>query len=531
MFKKTTLDFKTSGALNKLVADYIHKKENLKPFYGFFPDEAGFAQLLKTPPYADFDRGPLSKILDEQARQVKNTSEASFINIQKLSQKNTFTVTTGHQLCLFTGPLYFIYKILSAINLAERLKTRFPDLDFVPVYWMASEDHDFEEINHFHSSGKTIRWKSSQTGGVGNFKTDELKKLLPQIQELFGRSENADYLSALFEDAYLKHGSLSDATRFLANALFGNYGLVTLDGNERSFKQQFVDEFRKDIFENSAQKLVTSSITQLEAIGYTSQVNPRPINCFFLEEGLRTRIEKNGDVYNLVGTRRSFTKPELEAIIETSPEKISPNVVLRPLYQQVILPNLAYVGGPGELAYWLEFKNLFDKSGVLFPILLPRNFVTFADKHSLNKINQLGFLLADLFKPEQELIKELQVKKDTVFNLDREKSQISEFYAAIMDQVIKTDKTLSGSVAAELKRTLNGFDRINAKTNRSIRRKLETEINQLSAAKERLFPNNVPQERYENFSSLYIRYGKQFMHEIKTNTDPFLFEQVIFSED
>jgi uncharacterized protein YllA (UPF0747 family) len=250
-----------------------------------------------------------------------------------------------------------------------------------------------------------------------------------------------------------------------------------------------------------------------------------------VEEGIRVRLEKAGESFNLVGTKRTFTQKELEEILDKTPEKISPNVVLRPLYQQVILPNLAYVGGPGELAYWLEFKKLFERSSVLFPILMPRNFVSVVDKITESKIEKLHFNVGDFYKPEQELIKELQIKKDAIFDLAPEKESISDFYSKILEKASATDKTLSGSVSAELQRTLNGFERIIGKTNRAIRRKYETEIHQLSGIKQRLFPKNVPQERYENFSSLYLSYGKNFIKEIKAKTDPLLLEPSIFIEE
>jgi bacillithiol biosynthesis cysteine-adding enzyme BshC len=531
MFKTSTIDFKNSGVLNNLVSDYLNRNEKLKPFYNFFPDKEGFSALLKTDPYATFDRDLLREIVLRQGETVNNTSDASITSIHKLAQKNAFTVTTGHQLCLFTGPLYFIYKIISTINLAEKLRKEFPKNDFVPVYWMASEDHDFEEVSNFHSSGKTLKWESGQTGAVGDFKTEELKKLLPELQNIFGRSENADHLISLFERAYLKHNTLADATRYLVNELFGEYGLVIVDGNDKKFKHQFKEYFKKDIFENSPAELVGDNVRKLEQLGYQAQVNPRPINCFYIEAGLRTRIEKAGDVYNLVGTKTSFTKKELETIIETSPEKVSPNVLLRPLYQQCILPNLAYIGGPGELAYWLEFKKMFDASKTVFPILIPRNFVTVIEKSSLSKIAKLNFSEQDIFKPEQELIKELLAKTGSVFGTEQENKVLSAFYADLLGKTKSIDATLEGSVSAELKRTLNGMERITRKANKALRRKSETSINQIKSVKHQLFPNNVPQERYENFSSFYLSYGKTFFSELKDKTDPFLLKQFVFTEE
>lgn len=201
----------------------------------------------------------------------------------------------------------------------------------------------------------------------------------------------------------------------------------------------------------------------------------------------------------------------MEILLETSPESISPNVVLRPLYQQKILPNIAYVGGPGELAYWLEFKRLFDSHGILFPILMPRNFVTVIDKATSSKINKLQLTVEDLYTSEQELIKQIQIKQHAVFDLNKEKENLSAEYARLLEKINSIEKTLSGSVSAELKRSLNGLDRISGKTNRAIRRKLETESRQIAEVKHRLFPNKVPQERVDNFSSLYLTFGKSFL--------------------
>lgn len=530
MFKTTQLDFKNSGTLNKLVFDYLEKKNDLNSFYEFFPDKIGFSELLKSAPYADFNRAGLSDILLRQSELVNNTSVNSLENISVLKNNNTFTVTTGHQLCLFTGPLYFIYKIFSTINLAESLKKEFPQYRFVPVYWMASEDHDFEEISSFYSNGKTVKWESEQKGAVGEFKTSELKKILPQLRETFGISENANYLFGLFENAYLKNESLSKATQFLVNELFGKYGLVTIDGNDVAFKSQIKTLFRKDLFENSPATFVNESIKKLEIKGYHAQVNPRQINCFFLENNLRARIEKKGDVYSLTGTERTFSNSEVETIIATQPQNLSPNVVLRPVYQQLILPNIAYIGGPGELAYWLEFKAMFDALGVFFPILMPRSFLSVVDAPTARKIEGLKFSEVDFFKPEAELIKDFMLKHNQVFHLELEKDKFKNIYSEIAEKTNLVDKTLSGHVHAELQKTLNRLDHIAGKANKALKRNSETDLNRIKSIKQSLFPGNVPQERHENFSSLYIKYGPSFFDLLKNEIDPFELSHQILTE-
>lgn len=530
MFKKLNLDFKSAGTLNQLLLDYLDKKEVLKPFYSFFPDKKGFSELLKTNPYSTPDRVLLSKILLKQSQSVKNTSELSVKNISSLGNKNSFTVTTGHQLCLFTGPLYFIYKIFSAINLAEELKKEHPGSDFIPVYWMASEDHDFEEVSSFLVNGRSVKWNSEQKGAVGDFNTAELKSLMPELREALGISENATYLIELFEKAYLKHSTLADATRFLVNELFGKYGLVTIDGNDAEFKQQFKSFFKKDIFDNSPQQFVDERVKALAEMGHQSQVNPRPVNCFYLEPGLRTRIEKTGDLFHLVGTDRSLTKEELEKIINETPEKISPNVLLRPLYQQVILPNIAYIGGPGELAYWLEFKKMFDELSVVFPILMPRNFLTVVDKATRQRIEKLKLSVTDFFDSEQRLIKQFMTNSDQMFDVDTEKGKTELVYSELVKKITAVDPTLEKHVDAELTRLLKKLDGVALKANRALRKKAETELNRIKSIKQILFPNGVPQERSENFSALYLSYGPALFEEIKRNIQPFVLDQKILVE-
>jgi bacillithiol biosynthesis cysteine-adding enzyme BshC len=530
MFKTSQVDFKSAGTLNKLVSDYLKKNSDLRTFFGFFPDKQGFSELLKTKPYNDFDRSRLSEILLRQSDLVKNTTSQSRENILKFKNKNTYSVTTGHQLCLFTGPLYFIYKIFSAINLAESLKKEFPDYDFVPVYWMASEDHDFEEIRSFNSNGKKVQWESNQQGAVGDFKTEELKKNLPELREVFGISENANFLFKLFETAYLKHKKLSDATRYLVNELFGKYGLVTIDGDDIDFKQQLKAVLKKDVFDNSPSELVNKSIVQLESLGYHTQVKPRLINCFYLDDQVRARIEKNGNDYNSVGTEKHFTRSELEDIIDNQPQKISPNVLLRPVYQQLILPNLAYIGGPGELAYWLEFKSMFDSFGVNFPILMPRSFVSIVDRNVGKKIEELNFSEMDFFKTEIDLVKDFMVKRDQVFDLESEKDKINVIFSGVSERTQLIDKTLTQHVAAQQEKTLNKLNTIAQKTNRALKRSSEESIDKIRSVKQSLFPENMPQERFENFSSFYIQYGAKFFETLKNEIDPFELSHKILME-
>ncbi len=530
MFKTEKIDLKASGAINPLVLDYLDKKETLKPFYNNYPDLNGFADLLKTNLYTDLDRNKLSEIILSQSKLVNNTSAASLKKIESLKQKNVFTVTTGHQLCLFTGPLYFIHKIFSTINLAEELKKQFTEFDFVPVYWMASEDHDFDEVNNFNAFNKNFKWESKQAGAVGDFKTGELKELFVLVKESFGTTENGNYLSSLFEKAYLNNSNLKDATRFLVNELFGEYGLVIIDGHDKEFKKQIANVLEKEIFENISFSKVKESTDALNKMGYATQVNPRPINCFYIADNLRARIERTGTEFKVLGTDLSFTESEIKNIIKNEPERISPNVVLRPVYQQVILPNIAYVGGPGELAYWLQYKSMFEALNVLFPILIPRNFITVIDAGTKNKIDKLNFKPEDFFKETKELIDAYQLKTNNVFALDKEKEELNKLYTVLIEKVSTVDKTLNAAAMAELQKVINGVEQLIGKANKALKQRSETEINQINGVKQKLFPNGTPQERSENFAGFYLKYGPDFFKGLKENIKPFELDHKLFIE-
>ena len=498
------IDFKTAKTLNPLVNSYVTEDEKIKSFYTNYPNTNGFNQAIKAVRSQTIDRNVLVNELLQQANLVLNTNQATLKNTSLLLNNNCFTVTTGHQLCLFTGPLYFIYKIFSTINLAEELKKQFPENDFVPVYWMASEDHDFEEINNFNLFGKNIQWQSSQTGAVGDFNTNELNLLLPQLKQILGESLNANYLYTLFEQAYTQTTTLKNATRFLVNQLFGSHGLVVLDGNTVNFKKQFVSQLKDDIFNNTAFSLVNKSIEQLQSLGYKTQVNPRPINCFFMEDGIRSRIEKQNDEYIVIGTDKKFTAQQLEQLIETNPEKISQNVVLRPLYQQHILPNIAYVGGPGEIAYWLQYQTMFTKFNINYPVLVPRAFITVIEKSIKIKLQKLNFSEIDIFKDEQDLIKEFQINENAIFDLNDDKKSIDLIFDNIKTKINNIDKTLSAAVNAEQQKTLTSLDVLTAKANKALKQKLDTEITQIKTIKQKLFPNAMPQERFENFATFIM---------------------------
>lgn len=532
MFQKQNIPLSETSLFSSLFLDYISQSNQVTPFYNEHISKQDFSAYLEKNKFDYLNRSVLVKALQAQSQLVANTTLLSNTNIALLQNATTFTITTGHQLCLFTGPLYFIYKIASTINLCKTLKQHFSDKDFVPVYWMASEDHDFEEINHAHVYGKKVQWNSDQKGSVGEFSTVGLQEVIAELKTILGDSEKATELITVFEKAYINHTNLADATRYLVNELFGEYGIVILDGNDTDLKQLFKEEFKKDIFENTSFDLVNKTITDLQK-NYSAQVTPREINVFYKEKGLRERIEKQGERFAVLNTNLSFSKEEIGSIIQSTPEKLSPNVVLRPLYQQKILPNIAYVGGPGELAYWLEYKSMFDAYNIHLPILMPRNFVMFVDKGTQNKLQKLNLTINDSFKDGEDLVKQFIKTQHNDVHLEEAKNQLAAIYSSVIETITGIDKSLIGATEAEKQKAINGLTTIEQKINRALKQKSETDVNQIWSIKEKLFPKNIPQERYDNFSMYYSKFGKEFITNItETLTyDLEIFEYTVLKEN
>lgn len=516
MYSSLFFSLKESG-LNNLLTDYLDRHPDTKPFYCFQPDEEGLkaCAAVYQSGFSAEQRSVLTAQLLKQAALVRNTTPETIKHIESLSSEKSFTITTGHQLCLFTGPLYFIYKILSVINLCEFLSEKKDGNNYIPVYWMASEDHDLEEIQSVNLFGKTLKWETDQKGAVGAMQTTGIDATLQELKTILGENQRGAEILELFRKAYVEHTNLADATRYLINALFGQYGIVVLDGNDPALKAQFIPELEQDLFEQKAFTSVTQTIEELQAVGYPVQVNPRQINVFYMQSGLRSRIEQRGDRYAVLNTDIQFTQPELKELLQLSPERFSPNVVLRPLYQQKILPNIAYIGGPGELTYWLEFKRLFETFKGIMPVLLPRNFVTIVDATVNRKIEKLGLKVNDFFKDEKQIVDAFMLRQESVFHLEEEAKEINALFDAIALRVENIDKSLTGTVGAERQKTLNALGLISGKVNKSLKQRSEQEIKQIQNIKSRLFPEGIPQERFDNFLPYTLDSGINWIDHVK----------------
>jgi bacillithiol biosynthesis cysteine-adding enzyme BshC len=514
------IDFEATGRFSSTFLDYIQNKETLQPFFNQPPNIKSFEKIIAQRNFDDARRPALIQALNHQYEGIKISSEVS-ANIYALADKNTFTITTGHQLNIFTGPLFFIYKIIAAINLAKKLKERFPDSTFVPVYWMASEDHDFAEINHFRLFGSTYTWQHDASGPVGKLSTASMKDLLNDIPEL----------PKFITDAYLNSRNLADATIRIVNELFGKYGLVILDADYPQLKKQFSPIIKDDVFNNHANQLAENSTQALEKAGYKGQIFPREINFFYMENGTRERIIKEGAHYKVLNTDLSFTEQELENLVETHPERFSPNVVMRPVYQEVILPNLAYIGGPAEMAYWLQLKGVFDHYEVPFPVLFPRLFGMIIPWPVLKKMDKNALEIRDIFQDMSTLKQRIiSSENDAHLDLSDELKGIQKVFLSIREKAGMADKSLEGFVMAEEKKAEKSIDNIQKRIKKAEEQKHEVSINQVQGVLDKLFPNGHLQEREDNFLNFYIN-NPEFIEELAEKLDPLSLKFNILTDD
>ena len=522
------IPYRETGYFSGLICDYLDQLPALRPFYHRFPVLADFEKQFidKQKHYPKAHRKILFAALSEQYRGIA-ISKATKENLGLLKEENTFTITTGHQLNLFTGPLYFLYKIISTINLAKSLKKKYPGSNFVPVYWMASEDHDFEEINYFNFRGKKLKWNREEGGAVGRMPTDGLDEVLRAFAREMGPGKYAGQLGELFHKAYLEHSTLAEATRYLANELFGNHGLVIVDGDDPGLKELLIPYVEQDLSGYITHDQVSSSISALKELpkGYKIQVNPRKINYFYLRDGLRERLEERDGHYHVVNTDLNFSRKELIDELKTHPERFSPNVITRPLYQEVILPNLCYIGGGGELAYWLQFKGFFDAFGLPFPILLIRNSALLVSEKQKKKIDRLDLKIEYFFLKQASFInKRIRQISNIEIDFSGQKQFLEEQFKSLYNLAGQTDKSFLGAVKAQEAKQKKGLDRLEKRLLKAQKRKLKDEVRRITSLQNELFPGQSLQERQLNFSEMYLEIGEDLIPGLMEKLHPLQLE-------
>lgn len=506
-------------SLPKLIQDYLDESDDLSECYGFSPGLKGLAAAAKARKDVPVNREVLVNALKQQAKSSEFASPSSIASIEALASRNCYTVVTGHQLCLYGGPMYFIYKIVSTIKWCKHLEKE--GIKAVPVYWMASEDHDFEEINHVVAGGEKISWNTNQTGAVGEMRLDGISEFHEKLETKLSHNHHAKKELGQLKEIFSSDKDLSAAIRDFVYRIFGEYGIVVIDAADSDLKRLFLPIMKKELEDSFSEKQVLSRSEKLEKLGFHPQVTPREINLFWMENGIRERIIRDGQGYALADGSRSFSKAELFECLENSPEKFSPNVVLRPMYQEVILPNLGYIGGPGELSYWLQLKSAFDAAEVFFPVLLLRDMALIIDEKFEKKREQLELSIEELQRDRQTIIKEkIRALGTHEHVVEDEQSEIELALDRVVEQLEQLEEGLGKSARAERQRIKNRLETLRKKVLRHDKQANEVVIQRIDYLLQWMNPSGVPQERVLNY--LEVSPDLSIISElISTDSEPF----------
>lgn len=514
------IPFTNVNELSSRDVAYASHDERLRPFYKYDTTLDAFAQVIADKSKENIDRKTLVKALRDQYSQLAENAQVQQ-QIERLEHNNTFTVITAHQPSLFTGPLYFIIKICATINLARKLQDRYPDQHFVPVFITGGEDHDFEEINHLHLFGKTIEWQNEEDGAVGQMSTSTLAEPLAALKDILGDGEQAQAVFTELQAAYTRHEGYGMATIDYVHSLFAEEGLVVIDMNKPALKRLFIPIMKEELLKQPSQAFIEKAQAALEAAGFSGQAHAREINLFYLRDGLRERIVQEDGKYNVLNTDYRFTQEELLTELEVHPEFFSPNVIMRPLYQELIMPNLAYIGGGGELAYWLERKEQFAHFGLNFPMLIRRSSLLWLDRGTTKRMQKLELSVEDLFVETEALLKQfVSNQSDNELTIQEEKKQLEDLFSSIAHKARDIDPTLAKAIEAEYTRQAKSVDNLEGRLMRAEKQKHESALNQIRKLKDKLFPNNGLQERYDNFLAFYVRNGHEFLDTLIEVLDP-----------
>ena len=526
IMEKQLLTYKSTRQFSDLVLDYLEGSDQLRPFFNRAPDlDQVKAQIQeKSQSFPPSSRAKLVQALIGQYQDFslnESFDQRIKLAIQALSGEKTFTVTTGHQLNLFTGPLYFLYKIFGAINLAEQYTAQNPGYRFLPVFWMASEDHDFEEIAHFRTGAHKINWPKQGAGPVGRLMCTDLDEVLNTLDKLWGGTVIGRSMLNLFKSVYTPELTLAQATRKLVHELFKDYDLIIIDGDDAVLKSEFTSIMRHELTENGCSQAIEKTTQALTLKGYHKQVHPREINLFYCDSGLRERIIATESGFAIDQTEMRFTQGELLDLLERRPELFSPNALLRPLYQERVLPNLAYIGGGAEVAYWAQLKDCFATNALTYPMVYLRNSISLIPAKVIGKLRRINLEISDLFLPMDELSRRYVARNsgleiDFSAQITHLKKQFEQLY--LMAE--QTDASFMGAVGAQEKKQIKGLERLQQRLMRAEKRKHAQDIQRLAKMREWLFPEGTLQERKENMSWGLTQIGPEFLALLKNHIDP-----------
>jgi len=521
------ISYSNIPAHQNLFLDYIEEFENVEKFYDKnFRDvdlcEPFFKRISeKVRPY----NLKFCEILKSQYGDHK-ISKPTQQNLDALKANKTIVVATGQQLGIMGGPLYTIYKTITAIKLCHYLKEIHSDYNFVPVFWLEGDDHDYEEVRSFNilnNENQLLKLEyhdglpeEINRGSVGEQKFGEnIETILNKLNESLRETEFKPIVLDFIKSIYRPNCTFLESFRELMIKLFDEYGLVVFNPTDPAVKRILVPVFSRQItdFSDLSEALVERS-AELEEI-YHAQVKVKPINLFLTDNSERLLIEptETGE-FRLKGKRKKFSKEEMLLLLESSPEKFSPNVLLRPICQDYLFPTGFYVGGPAEISYFAQISPLYKIYGIEAPFIYPRSSATIIEKGVKTILEKNNLSFSDIFLDENELINKI-VSTSSDLNIENLFTKTSEEINMLfnpIDEMLKSiDKTLSDLTAKSITRIEETLKFLKTKATEAETRKYESTIRQLTKVRNVLYPNGNLQERELNFIYFTNKYGMEFL--------------------
>ena len=519
---------------HNLYLDYLYEFENVSEFYKYdFREKEKYAGLFKD--IINSRSGieiNLTSLIKNQYLSLPQASEKTLTNIANLNEKRTLAIVTGQQLGIFGGPLYTFYKIITAIKLARQLKERYEEYNFVPVFWLEGDDHDFNEIRKIKLINKENELseftyseeipEDDTKKSIGSLTlTSEINSVLELIKNSLRETEFTPDLLSQLNNFYTEGKTIKQAFKELIFWLFDAYGLVILDPQDKEIKSLLLPVFTREVegFREHTQKLVLTS-AKLEEI-YHAQVKIKPVNLFYSTDDGRYSIEPVDDTFRLRRKRKQFTKEELLDTIKNEPERISPNVLLRPICQDYLLPTAFYVAGPSEIAYFAQVTPLYDFFKIQPPIIYPRASITIIEKNLQAHMDKFNLELKDIFIKadtlKDQIIASVSDKNlDTLF--DDSNRQIELIIDDLKTHLFSIDKTISDSSDRYRDKMLSSLSELKNKALQAQKKKHEISLKQIDKISESLYPAENLQERELNFIYFANKYGDAFLKKIFDET-------------
>jgi bacillithiol biosynthesis cysteine-adding enzyme BshC len=503
-FNTISIPIEKIRIFNKLIDDYYVFKEKTREIISFQPNFEGIKESSKVKSQNFNQRDLLIKILDQNYQNLTPPSEV--LNNIEILKKEGLAIVTAHQPNLLLGPFYTISKAISTIALCQKLNKSNIGFHYTPVFVIGSEDHDKDEILNVTLFGKKYTFDTEYQGPLGSMQSVHLKELLDLFLKDLGDHLNIEELKENVIKAFEKT-TLAETTQYLLTSIFGKYGLVVLDLNLPCIKNAVYPIFQKELESNWVQSVTKKKVEWLSA-NYYVQAPPQDCNLFDISDGNRFKIRRDSmdDI----------------SIYDKNPERLSPNVMLRPIMQQFVLPSVAYIGGAAEVAYWLQLKDLFKVAEIPFPVILLRDIFNVIDKKSLEKWKKMGLNELDLYQKQANIDNEFVKKNSFVESYtEAQKKNFQEHITEIKSKIIETDKTLENSLNVFEHDIDKAFLRIQKKWLQAEKRKKEFELNQIHNIKDLLFKDEVMLERIESYFSYHKTYGMELLDEMIKQSDVF----------